>query len=160
MQLKGSCHCRKVRFTVTADEPYPFNRCYCSICRKTAGSGGYAVNLGAWYNTLNVEGEEFISIYRARIEDPDTGESMQSEGERSFCSNCGSQLWVFDPRWPELVHPHASAIDTPLPVPPEHTHMMMAHKPEWVEVKPGASDRTFDEYPDESLAEWHRRHDF
>jgi len=22
-------------------------RCYCSICRKTAGGGGYAINLGA-----------------------------------------------------------------------------------------------------------------
>ena len=22
-------------------------RCYCSICRKTAGTGGFAINLGA-----------------------------------------------------------------------------------------------------------------
>jgi hypothetical protein len=37
MQLKGSCHCAKVKFTVESGEPVPFMRCYCSICRKTAG---------------------------------------------------------------------------------------------------------------------------
>jgi hypothetical protein len=31
-----------------------------------------------------------------------------------FCSVCGSALWVWDPRWPERVHPFASAIDTDL----------------------------------------------
>ena len=47
MRLDGSCHCGKVRFTVESAEPVPFMRCYCSICRKTAGAGGYAINLGA-----------------------------------------------------------------------------------------------------------------
>ncbi len=32
---------------------------------------------------------------------------------------CGSALWRWDPRWPELIHTHASAIDTPLPKPPK-----------------------------------------
>jgi hypothetical protein len=27
--------------------PVPFLHCHCSICRKTAGGGGYAINLGA-----------------------------------------------------------------------------------------------------------------
>ena len=40
MHLEGSCHCGKVRFSVKAPHPYPFNLCYCSICRKTAGGGG------------------------------------------------------------------------------------------------------------------------
>ncbi len=43
MLLEGSCHCRAVRFSVRSAHPYPFNLCYCSICRKTAGSGGYAI---------------------------------------------------------------------------------------------------------------------
>jgi hypothetical protein len=56
------------------------------------------------------------------------------------------------------VHPHAGAVDTTLPVPPSVTHMMLGSKPDWVEanVKPG--DAQFDAYPQESLAEWHRRH--
>ena len=41
---------------------------------------------------------------------------------------CGSALWVWDPRWPDLVHPFASVIDTELPVAPERTHLMQASK--------------------------------
>ena len=39
MHLEGSCHCGKVKFSVESAEPVPFMRCYCSICRKTAGAG-------------------------------------------------------------------------------------------------------------------------
>ena len=46
MLLKGSCHCEAVHFSVESEHPYPFNLCYCSICRKTAGAGGFAINLG------------------------------------------------------------------------------------------------------------------
>ena len=41
MLLKGSCHCGAVKFEVKAYAPAPYMRCYCSICRKTAGGGGY-----------------------------------------------------------------------------------------------------------------------
>lgn len=151
MWLEGSCHCQAVTFGVMARQPYPFNRCYCSVCRKTAGAGGYAINLGADADSLKVRGEEHIHVYRAVID------GAQSPGERRFCKHCASALWVYDPRWPELVHPFASAIDTPLPVPPEHVHLMLGAKPDWVEVAPGPADRCFEGYPDESLADWHRR---
>jgi hypothetical protein len=152
MKLNGSCHCGSVRFTVSSDQYYPFMRCYCSICRKTAGGGGYAINLGADHKSLVVEGRESLSVYRAKMPD---GE--QSTGERNFCKHCGSALWLYDPSYPELIHPHASAIDSHLPVPPEHTHLMLGSKASWVEPQSGGHDRLFDEYPDESLAQWHAR---
>lgn len=153
MLLEGSCHCRAVRFSVESHEPVPFMRCYCSICRKTAGSGGFAINLGAVNSTLKVEGREHLAVYQAKMDD-----GHQSTGHRHFCRLCGTALWLWDPTWPELVHPHAGAIDTPLPEPPSVTHMMLGSKPGWVEahVKPG--DERFDEYPEESLADWHRRY--
>lgn len=157
MQLEGSCHCGSVRFSVHSAHPYPFNLCYCSICRKTAGGGGFAINLGADHGTLKVDGEENISVYQAIIKNPDTGESRRSPGRRHFCNKCGSALWVWDPRWPEFMHPFASAIDTDLPIPPERTHMMLGSKAAWVEVPAGPKDKSFEEYPQESLAEWHRR---
>ena len=157
MQLKGSCHCGKVQFSVRSRQPDPFNLCYCSICRKTAGGGGYAINLGADYESLHVQGEDHISVYRVGIRDSDSGEIAQSEARRSFCRHCGSALWVWDPRWPELVHPFASAIDTDLPAPPQRTHLMLASKASWVPAHVEPADLSFDEYPDESLAEWHRR---
>ena len=152
MLLKGSCHCQAVRFEVDAPQPYPFNLCYCSICRKTGGGGGYAINLGARADTLQVEGEEHIQTFHARVD----GEISQAE--RSFCKHCGSALWLYDERWPELIHPLASAIDTPLPTPPQRTHMMLGSKAPWVEVQAAPQDLLFDEYPEESLAEWHERH--
>jgi hypothetical protein len=152
MLLEGSCHCRAVRFSVESRAAAPFMRCYCSICRKTAGSGGFAINLGGDFATLKVEGREHLSVYSAKMED-----GHVSTGQRHFCRHCGTALWLYDPTWPELVHPHAGAIDTPLPSPPSVTHMMLGSKPEWVEahVKPG--DLCFDQYPKESLAEWHER---
>ncbi len=157
MELKGSCHCGAVRFAVHSKHPYPFNLCYCSICRKTAGGGGYAINLGADYATLRVEGESNVAVYRARMTNRETGETTESPGRRYFCRTCSSALWVWDPRWPELVHPFASAIDTDLPVAPERTHLMLGSKAPWVDVQAGGKDKLFDGYPEESIAAWHER---
>jgi len=155
MKFKGSCHCRAVRFSVDIPEAAPFLRCYCSICRKTAGSGGYSINLGATTQSLELEGAEHIRRY-----DPGSGETgpeaLGLPGRR-FCGRCGSALWNFDPRWPELIHPHAGAIDTDLPVPPEHTHMMLGSAANWVEPHIADRDKSFDAYPDESLTAWHQR---
>jgi hypothetical protein len=156
MILQGSCHCGAVRFELKCRHPYPFNLCYCSICRKTAGGGGFAINLGGDFNSLHIEGSEHVRVYQARIK-TSQGVFEQSPMQRHFCANCASALWVWDPRWPELVHPFASAIDTPLPVPPERTHLMLGSKAPWVEVQPGPDDKCFEEYPEESIAEWHQR---
>ena len=90
MLLEGSCHCGSVRFRVESDTFYPYQACYCSICRKTAGGGGYAINLGADAGTLEVEGGENISVYEASSQD-------RGAPERNFCRRCGSFLWLFNP---------------------------------------------------------------
>ena len=157
MKLEGSCHCGAVSFHLESAHVYPFMRCYCSICRKTAGSGGYAINLSGDYRTLRIKVKKHIAVYRARVLNEDTGRYRTSSARRHFCKRCGSALWLWDPNWPDLVHPHASAIDTALPVPPEHTHIMLASKASWVEVQSKRGDRKFEEYPEESIAEWHQR---
>ena len=157
MLLEGSCHCGKVRFRLESAHPYPFNLCYCSICRKTAGGGGYAINLGGDFSTLEVTGEDNTTVYQAMISDPETGAATKSPAQRHFCASCGSALWAWDPRWPELIHPFASAIDTELPVAPERTHLMIASKAPWVEIQRNPQDKVFDAYPDESIAAWHAR---
>ncbi len=157
MHLEGSCHCGAVKFRLESIHPYPFNLCYCTICRKTAGGGGFAINLGGDFGALEVEGEENITVYRAKVEDPETGQVTESPGERRFCRLCGSALWVWDPRWPELVHPFASAIDGELPEPPERTHLMLDFKASWVDARPDPQDKLFPRYPDESIATWHER---
>src|SRR5918998_1051821 len=86
----------------------------------------------------------------------DRGEVPASEAERNFCRFCGSFLWLYDPRWPDLVHPFASAIDTSLPKPPEHVRLMLNYAPTWCEIPTGEGESHFPEYPEESLEEWHQ----
>lgn len=151
MRLEGSCHCGAVTFAAESKTPYPYMRCYCSICRKTQGGGGYAINLAAEHDTLEVTGAENISVYHAVID------GQESPGERRFCSICGSGLWVYDPRWPEWMHPFASAIDTPLPKTPETVHIMLDSAANWVPVPDSdAANVHYREYPGASIEEWHR----
>lgn len=105
MLLRGSCHCGSVRFEVHASHPYPFLFCYCSICRNTAGGGGYAINLGASFASLKVEGGKFVTIYRPKIRKPNTGVEEVSSGERHFSASAEAPSGPGDPRWPELVPP-------------------------------------------------------
>jgi len=158
MKLEGSCHCGAVRFELTSNEPAPYMRCYCSICRKTAGGGGYAINIMALYDSLNIEGEENINSFHPKQEDPDNPDKLvENPGKRYFCKHCGSALWGYDERWAEWFYPLASCIDTPLPLVPESTHIMLDFKAPWCEAEIRENDIQFDRYPEESITDWHQR---
>ena len=156
LHLEGSCRCGAVKFSCDSHAPVPYQLCYCSICRKTDGGGGYAINLSAVADSLKVEGKDAVGMFRAEIEED--GGCRLGTAERSFCKRCGTPLYLFDPTWPDLLHPFASAIDTPLPKAPAQTHLMLRYKPDWVRVEAGPDDLTFDAYPEESIAKWHKRH--
>jgi hypothetical protein len=156
LTLRGSCRCGAVSFSVESHTPVPYQLCYCAICRKTAGGGGYAINIMGDAATLKVEGEDAIGVFQAEIRDED-GSCYVSSGQRRFCKGCGTALWMYDPTWPDLVHPFASAIDTDLPVAREKTHLMLRFKASWVEPDIGPGDQAFDGYPVESIEEWHRK---
>lgn len=147
MLLEGSCYCGAVRFSHQSRTPQPYMHCYCSICRKTAGGGGYAINLGGDAGTHTVEGADNVTVYQA----------LEGGCERHFCKVCGSSLWVWDARWPELIHAFASAIDTPLPAPPEVAHIMLESAATWVDVPQGPDHIQFKEYPDASIEDWHKQ---
>ncbi len=154
--LDGSCRCGAVTFSCASHAPVPYQLCYCSICRKTAGGGGYAINLSAVADTLKVEDRSALAVYRAEVEAD--GHCTLATGERNFCVRCASALWLYDPTWPDLLHPFASAINTPLPKAPVRTHLMLRFKPDWAPLNCDPEDLTFDLFPEESIEEWHRRH--
>ena len=156
MRLEGSCRCGAVKFSFDSHTPYPYQRCYCSICRKSAGGGGYAINIMGDARTLVVTGRKPLRIYRAEISDGE-GNCEVSSGERHFCSRCASALWLFSPEWPGLVHPFASAIDTPLPTPPANVHLLLRDKAAWVEPQIGPNDECYEGYPALSIEDWHKR---
>ena len=148
VRLAGSCRCGTVSFEVASHTPVPYQLCYCGICRKTAGSAGAAINLAACARTLRHFGR--TRVWHAPLA---TG---PSPAERHACERCATALWLFDPRWPELVHPLASAIDTALPAAPSRVHIMLRFRPDWVRADVGPGDEAFDELPAQSIEDWHR----
>jgi hypothetical protein len=156
MRIEGSCRCGAVRFACESHTPYPYQLCYCGICRKTAGGGGFAINLMADARSLEVDGKRMLRIWHAELCD-DAGNCETSPAERHFCARCATALWLFDPRWPELVHPFASAVDSDLPMPPARVHMMLRHAASWVEPVIGSGDQSFQDYPEQSIEQWHRQ---
>lgn len=157
MKLEGSCHCGAVTFSFVSHSPYPYSRCYCSICRKVNGGGGYTTNIMGDYDTLELTGEEAISRYRAK--DNHRGvyaDDGLNPGHRAFCSKCGTMLWNYNPNYGSRFYPFASAIDTALPTPPAYSHIMLRYKAEWVEVPAGSEHKHYDDYPADSIESWHK----
>ena len=149
--LEGSCHCGAVSFRVQSETPYPFNYCYCSICRKTTGGGGFAINIMGLSDGMKIDGEENLSTYQA------LKDGALSPCQRRFCKKCGTHLWLFDPRWPDWIYPLAATIDTGLPTAPDRVHLMLGSKPDWVPVPAESpTDVHFEEYPDGSIEKWHQ----
>ena len=105
--------------------------------------------------TMNIEGAEHLSVYRSALND----RGMYEEdglgfSRRSFCKHCGTMMWNANPNHGDWIYLFASAVDTPLPAPPEVRHTMVKHKAPWIELSD--SEQQFDQYPDESIEDWHK----
>jgi hypothetical protein len=156
MRLHGSCQCGKIGFTVESDTPYPYQICFCAICRKLCGATG-ACNIAARRDTLKLRGKRHLKRFHARVRNP--GERTQLSGAwRAFCGACGTHLWLEDPDHPDGIWPNAGAIDDELPVPPAHVFLMTRYKPTWVPLPRSKRAERFREYPKLSIADWHARH--
>ena len=85
--------------------------------------------------------------------------ASRSKAERRFCLECGSALWLFDPRWPELIHPHASAIDTPLAEAAEVVEAALDYVAgRGSTCRAARATCSSGQWPEESLEDWHKRH--
>ncbi|GAB5588604.1 hypothetical protein Unana1_03504 [Umbelopsis nana] len=163
MELHGSCHCGKASFDVISQTPVPFMRCYCSICRKCQGGGGYVINIMGLYKTLKLHGKKHMKTYQAIIDKTVPVEEQELCGNvRYFCRDCGSHLFAYDKQYTEYVYPYASAIDTPLPEPkPDDIYRIMLNdksKCNWATTPKPDERRNFLLYPDTSLEDWHKDH--
>jgi hypothetical protein len=80
-----------------------------------------------------------------------------SSGQRHFCKKCASCLWISDPEWPELIHPFASAIDTPLPKPASEVYMMLDFAANWCNIPKDKKNEYYKRYPPLSIEAWHQK---
>ncbi|KAJ2642697.1 hypothetical protein GGF44_001525 [Coemansia sp. RSA 1694] len=156
--LEGSCHCGAVEFKVDSVAAVPFMRCYCSICRKTSGGGGYTVNILGQADTLRVtRGGDIIKSYRA-VKDKSAVPQVLCQ-DRYFCPTCASYLWAYSEEWPQWIYPYASAIDSELDKPESTASIMLGSAAAWADPRGLVGDsEMFEEYPTYSLEEWHNKH--
>jgi hypothetical protein len=80
-----------------------------------------------------------------------------SPAEQSFCNRCGSQLWLFDSRWPEYLHSFASAFDTPLPKPPAFLDNFLSSRSPWTVLHEGGAIERLDGPYSVGMEDWHRQ---
>lgn len=83
--------------------------------------------------------------------------SQPSTNARYFCKDCGCHLWAQDPSWPAWFYPFASAIDSELPAPPKSVHIMLGSRAPWVTPQIGPDDEQYEQYPELSIEEWHKK---
>jgi hypothetical protein len=117
-EMQGTCLCGGVRFEVT--EPFlTATFCHCESCKKLSGGVGTA-NGRVQTDAIRVlAGRELLRTYQP------------SEGTaKTFCSQCGSN--VFGGGWPESEQASVrlSAIDTPFDQRPER-HIFVRSVAPW-----------------------------
>lgn len=98
-KFKGACFCQSVQFEFDLKN-FDLTVCHCSMCRKLNGSTGFAsLESGETVHFTSTEG---LSILHS-----------SENGERGFCSKCGTSLFYrFKPSNEYFIPP---AIITDLP---------------------------------------------
>jgi hypothetical protein len=109
-KLEGSCLCGAVRFEVV--EPFErTNMCHCTNCKKISGGTGTVSGRTRTQAIRILEGEQLVQTFQ-----PAEGTA------KTFCRECGSNL--FGSGWPasEYTSVRLSALDEPFDRRPEmHT---------------------------------------
>ncbi|KAF5376965.1 hypothetical protein D9615_007232 [Tricholomella constricta] len=83
----GSCLCDSVQFTMTG-EPFTYFVCHCKNCQKSSGSAFMANAFFKPEQVVITKGKEHVKVYI---------DAKTKSGEvvpRSFCSSCGSSLFL------------------------------------------------------------------
>ncbi|HET7410305.1 MAG TPA: GFA family protein [Paracoccaceae bacterium] len=133
--VHGQCLCGSVRFRGEPDRERCVTACHCGQCRRWGGGGPLiAVR---FIGGLEFEADESLTWFRS-----------SDEGERGFCSRCGSSLFWRMPGQGNDVSTSLGALDE------DHgleidAHIFVEDKPDWYEF---ADDR-----PRCTAAEWAAR---
>jgi hypothetical protein len=132
--ITGGCACGAVRYEVT--EPFvSSNYCHCTRCQRRTGTGASA-NARAPEGAFRVtQGEELISTW-----EPEGGGFS-----KSFCSNCGSALYSFNPESGGEIGVRLGTVDGDPGIRPEK-HQFVAYAAVWEPIPDDGLPR----YPESS----------
>ena len=118
MGMTGGCMCGAVRYELKS-EPFDCGWCHCRTCQLSSGAPAQAfasMKRGDWVVTCGAD-----SLRSVR---------SSSFGQRSFCAQCGTPLYVTVEHQPETLDFSAVTLDDPDAVPPEF-HIFWSSKVGW-----------------------------
>ena len=122
LPLSGGCMCGRVRFEVSAPLLGALY-CHCSRCRRRTGTGFSVSALTAPGSYRTIAGADAVGSW-----DPGEGGWI-----KSFCRDCGSQLFTTSAEDSELVSIRMGALDGDPGIRPS-AHQFTAYAPSWSPV--------------------------
>ena len=118
-QVAGSCFCGAIQFTIELHTLW-CGHCHCSMCRRPHGAA-FVTWTAVPRERLHINvGEEQLKQYQS-----------SANGTRSFCSNCGSQLFCQVKQ--SEVDIALAALHGPIDRVPEE-HYYYDSRADWVEI--------------------------
>jgi len=119
VEYLGGCFCGALRFRSTA-EPVEVGYCHCTICRRTTGAPLLA------FSSFPVEGFTYTKG------EPKIFESSKN-GQREFCSNCGTQICFRELGTAKTVDVNSGALDEVSSIAPDH-HIYTRSRVQWLNL--------------------------
>jgi hypothetical protein len=118
----GSCLCGGIRYEIDG-ELGQFGYCHCTSCRKASGSAHGA--------NVAVDRESFRLLAGAEL----LREYESSPGKRRvFCSRCGSPMYAYLTKSPDVIRVRLGSLDTPLYDRPR-AHTWVSDKATWETIE-------------------------
>lgn len=132
-KLTGGCLCKAIRYEVSAEPLFAAN-CYCRQCQQATGSA-FTTIVGFTETDISVQGDakKYTVISDAK-----------TEVTRSFCGDCGSQLFTHGESVPGLMFIKAASLDDPSWVEPQLNCWTSSQQP-WAPLAEAAA--SFPENP-------------
>ncbi len=115
----GHCHCGNVTYEVHG-KPLRMAQCHCNACKRLTGTGH---NVQAFFKSSDVK----------ILGETSTHQSTSDIGNirtRHFCPNCGSRLFSFNSKTPELIGISVGSFDDNLWFKPE-VILYNSERPTW-----------------------------
>jgi len=120
-EMTGGCLCGTVRYELKS-APFDCGWCHCRTCQLSSGTPAQAfasVKRGDWIATAGADSIRAVQ--------------SSSFGQRYFCGNCGTPLYVTVDHQPETLDFSVVTLDDPDAVPPEY-HIFWSSKIGWFNV--------------------------
>ncbi len=117
--LKGTCLCGEVNYTLTSEILNVVN-CHCNFCRSHSGAA-FSTYAALPYPSLEItHGKESLHSFKAM------------EGEKYFCSQCGTPIFNLNNKFPGACMVYFGTLESSGKISPK-VNIWYESKLEWVE---------------------------